>query len=223
MANKKNDTRTSIDELNDSLSSIEQHVEKNKKIVTWSVVGILVIAAIILGYIYGIKNPNEEKATAEISKADMELTANNDSIALAQYEAIANAYGNDAGNRAALQAAILLYKQGKYEEAIKYLDKFDTSSEILSSSAVSLKGDCLVNLKKYDEAVSAFDKATKLTGNNPLLAPVYMMKKATVLREQKNFEAELKVYETIKKSYQEYINSYRIDIDKYIERAKNSK
>ena len=49
-----------------------------------------------------------------------------------------------------------------------------------------------------------------------------MMKKATVLRELKNFAEEAKVYETIKKDYPEFTNSYRIDIDKYIERAKNS-
>ena len=222
MANKKNETRTSIDELNDSLSSIEQHVENNKKIVTWSVVGVLAIAAIIVGYIYGIKNPNAQKASDAIAKADMELAAGQDSLALAKYVEVAGEYSNASGNRAAIEAAILLYKQGKYEEAIKYIDDFSTSSEILAPSAASLKGDCLVNLQTYEEAVKAYDKAISLADGNAIYAPVFMMKKATVLRELKNFAEEAKVYETIKKDYPEFTNSYRIDIDKYIERAKNS-
>ncbi len=47
-----------------------------------------------------------------------------------------------------------------------------------------------------------------------------MLKKATVLREQKDYKAELKVLEAIKAKYPNYGNAYRLDIDKYIARAK---
>ena len=62
MAKKVNETRTSIEELNESLSGIEKKVEDNKKMIVWVVAAIIAIAAIILGYIYLIQNPNLEKA-----------------------------------------------------------------------------------------------------------------------------------------------------------------
>jgi hypothetical protein len=41
-----------------------------------------------------------------------------------------------------------------------------------------------------------------------------------VLREQKDYKAELQVLETIKDKYPDYTSAYRLDIDKYIARAK---
>ena len=47
---KSTQTRTSIDELNENLSSIEQKVENNKKIIIYAATAIVIIAAIIFGY-----------------------------------------------------------------------------------------------------------------------------------------------------------------------------
>ena len=51
---KKETTRTSIDELNESLSSFEQKVENNKKYIYWITGAIVAVALIVLGYVYGI-------------------------------------------------------------------------------------------------------------------------------------------------------------------------
>ena len=76
MANKEN-TRTSIEELNESLSSIEQKVENNKNYIYWVCGIIVVIAAAIMIYIYGVRNPGIESAKNEISQADMLLAQGN--------------------------------------------------------------------------------------------------------------------------------------------------
>ena len=47
---KSTQTRTSIDELNENLSSIEQKVENNKKIIIYAATAIVIIAAIILNH-----------------------------------------------------------------------------------------------------------------------------------------------------------------------------
>ena len=47
-----------------------------------------------------------------------------------------------------------------------------------------------------------------------------MIKKAVVYREQKNFKAEAEIYQTIKDNYPEFSASYRIDVEKYLVRAK---
>ena len=220
MAKKVNETRTSIEELNESLSSIEQKVESNKKMIIWAVSAIVAIAVLILGYVYLIQNPNIEKAKEEIAKADKELALGQDSIALNQYMAVADNYSNNAANRAGLNAAIILYQDGKYEEAIKYLNKFDAAGTIVGPASQALLGDCYVNLQKYDEAIKYFDKAISLSNDNALYTPLFILKKATVLREQQKYAEEAKALETIKTKYPEFTLSYQVDIEKYLERAK---
>ncbi|MCF0186656.1 MAG: hypothetical protein HUJ98_09255 [Bacteroidaceae bacterium] len=219
----KKETRTSIEELNESLSSIEQKVENNKKIIVWALAAIVVVAAVIMGYIYGIRNPNLQNAKNEIGAADIEMFMGNDSVALAKYEAVASNYSNSPANRANLNAAIILYQKGKYNEAIEYLKKFDPEGVLVGPASQSLLGDCFVNLKMYDEAVSSFDKAISLSDNNELYTPLFILKKATVLRELKKYDEEVKAYETIKNDYPSFTMNYQIDIDKYLERAKLSK
>ena len=103
MANNKKDVHTSIDELNETLTSVEQHVENNKKIIIWSLAGIVAVAAVILLYYYGIYAPNKKASSDAISKADIELAMGNDSTALAQYMQVADEFSGAQADRAALQ------------------------------------------------------------------------------------------------------------------------
>ena len=101
MAKKDNqNARTSLEEFNDSLSSIEQKVEENKKYVYWTGGAVLAIVVLALIYIYGFRNPGIKNAKEDISKADMELFQGNDSLALKDYEKVAGEYSNSASNRA---------------------------------------------------------------------------------------------------------------------------
>ena len=215
---KTQETRTSIDELNESLSGLEQRVEQNKKSVIWYAVALLVVIGLGLGYYYGKKSAKED-AGEMIGKADIELMQGNDSVALAQYQAVAAEYSNGVANRANLNAAILLYQKGKYEEALKAVENYDVEEELVGAASQSLKGDCLVNLKKYDEAVAAYDEAISVANGNELYAPVFMMKKATVLSAQQKYSDAAAIYQNIKDNYSKYVNAYRVNIDKYIDRA----
>ncbi len=215
---KKQETRTSIDELNESLSGLEQRVEQNKKSVIWYAVALLVVIGLGLGYYYGKKSAKED-AGEMIGKADIELMQGNDSVALAQYQAVAAEYSNGVANRANLNAAILLYQKGNYEEALKAVENYDVEEELVGAASQSLKGDCLVNLKKYDEAVAAYDEAISVANGNELYAPVFMMKKATVLSAQQKYSDAAAIYQNIKDNYSKYVNAYRVNIDKYIDRA----
>lgn len=220
MAKDKNtETRTAVDDLNDSLTGIEQKVQNNQKFIMWACIVVAAVVALVLLYFYGIRKPGIEAANNAIGQADIELAQGNDSIALAQYKQVAEEYGYDAGNRAALNAAILLYQQGKYDEALSYLKDYKANEEIIGASAKSLEGDCYVNLKKYPEAIDCFKEAAKISNKNPYYTPVFLMKEATVERELKNYKAEAELYRTIKEEYPQYAASMQIDFDKYITRA----
>ena len=158
MAKKKNqETRTKLEEINDSLSGIEQKFEQHKNVIYWAVMAVLVIALLIWGYFKFIYGPNLEKANNELIKADTELIMNQDSVAaLKAYEKIAKNYSNDAGNVAKLKAATILYAQGKNKEALNYLEDYSPKGKIVGPASQSLLGDCYVNAKQLDKAVAAY-------------------------------------------------------------------
>ena len=220
MANNKKDVHTSIDELNETLTSVEQHVENNKKIIIWSLAGIVAVAAVILLYYYGIYAPNKKASSDAISKADIELAMGNDSTALAQYMQVADEFSGAQADRAALQSAIILYQKGKFEEAVKYLDDASFDENLVAPAAASLKGDCYVNLNNLDKAISCYDKAIKSSNDNALYAPLFMLKKATVLNEQSKIADALAIYEAIQSKYPTFTRAYDVNIDGLIARAK---
>lgn len=220
MANNKKDVHTSIDELNETLTSVEQHVENNKKIIIWSLAGIVAVAAVILLYYYGIYAPNKKASSDAISKADIELAMGNDSTALAQYMQVADEFSGAQADRAALQSAIILYQKGKFEEAVKYLDDASFDENLVAPAAASLKGDCYVNLNNLDKAISCYDKAIKSSNDNSLYTPLFMLKKATVLNEQSKIADALAIYEAIQSKYPTFTRAYDVNIDGLIARAK---
>ena len=220
MANNKKDVHTSIDELNETLTSVEQHVENNKKIIIWSLAGIVAVAAVILLYYYGIYVPNKKASSDAISKADIELAMGNDSTALAQYMQVADEFSGAQADRAALQSAIILYQKGKFEEAVKYLDDASFDENLVAPAAASLKGDCYVNLNNLDKAISCYDKAIKSSNDNALYTPLFMLKKATVLNEQSKIADALAIYEAIQSKYPTFTRAYDVNIDGLIARAK---
>lgn len=221
MANQQNnEQQNGIDQLNDRLTSMEQRVQNNQKTIMWACVAVAAVVCIILFYIYGIRKPGIEAANNAIGQADITLATGNDSLALQQYKQVADDYGYDAGNRAKLNAAILLYQQGDYEEALNYLKSYKTTESIIGASSLSLMGDCYVNLKKYNEALDCYKKAVNTSDNNPYYTPLFLMKEATVQRELKNYKAEAELYTQIKVDYPQYAGNLQFDLDKYIARAK---
>lgn len=205
--------------------------KKTVKTVTYACIAVVVIAAIALGW-YALDRHNSKKADDAIGAADIEYlapalfgTPGNDSIALDKYKAAAEA-GHKSGDRAALQAAILLYQDKNYEEALKYLDKASSSSSIIEAGRLSLMGDCYANLGELDKAKSAFQKAYRAADKNPQVAPYILVKEANIYRELKDYKAEYEAYETVIYQYPAYyaqlVKNSRIDLRKYAERAKAS-
>jgi tetratricopeptide (TPR) repeat protein len=186
--------------------------QKSKKIVTWSLIGVAIVL-VIGGLIYWMHSSGESKANDAIGAADLEM---NDSIKFAMYKKIADDGSYKANERAKLMVAIKYYQDGKYNEALSYLDKASVGSDIIQTGAYSLKGDCYANLNKLDDALDCFKKALSEADNNPQLVPFILFKEANIYRAQKKYSDELDVLTTIRQDYPGYIN----DIDKYYERAK---
>ena len=219
MAKKQNQAaRTTLEEVNESLTSAAQRIEDNKKYISWALAAIAVIALLAGGYIF-LHNKNLQEAKTKIGDADIALLQGNTDEALKEYEKVADAYGNKTGERAHLNAAILLYEKGEYEKAAKHLEEFSPDGNLIGPASQSLLGDCYVNLKKLYKALACYDKAISLANGNEVYAPAFMIKKATVLHEQKKFADEAAIYQTIKDQYPIYCQQNGFSVDKYLERA----
>lgn len=215
----ESETRTTLDDINDQLTGLEQKVQNNQKKIMWGIVALLAVVCLVLIWFYAIRQPGIEAADNAVGQADITATLGNDSLALVQYKNVADNYGYDAGNRAALNAAILLYNKKEYQEAINYLKKYSLKEAIIGASSQSLMGDCYVNLKEYEKAIDCFRKAVKISDNNPYYTPLFLMKEATVQRELKNYKAEAKLYKEINEEYPQFAPTNGMDIEKYLKRA----
>ena len=219
MAKKQNQSaRTTLEEVNESLTSAAQRIEDNKKYINWALIAIAVLAVIAGGLIW-LHNKNLAESKEEIGKADIALLQGNEEDALKNYEKVADEFSNITGDRAHLNAAILLYQKGEYEKAAKHLEDFTAAGNLIGPASQSLLGDCYVNMMKLDKALSAFDQAIKLANGNEVYAPAFMIKKATVLHEQKKYAEEAAIYQEIKDKYYVYTQQNRFNVDKYLERA----
>lgn len=212
-------TETGLDNLNDSLTSMTAKVQDNKKIITICSLVVLAIVVVILAYVYFFRGSGIEKGNDAIGTADLTLAQGNDSLALVQYQAVAKEYGHDAGNRAALQAAILLYQKADYQGALKALEDYDAKEDIIGPAAYSLKGDCYVNLDKLAEAEPCYREAISKSDKNPAYTPFFMLKLARVYAAQNRHADEAALYKQILTDYPQYGQANNIDIEKLYDRA----
>lgn len=193
--------------------------KRNKKIFIYSAIGIGVVG-VVLAIVFTVRHFGSKAQDEAIGKADIAYLTANDSVsqakAMEQYKAVADAGSYDANERAQLYVAADFYQKGKYKEALEYLDKPSVSSDIIEAAIYSLKGDCHVNLKEYDEAFENYDEAIESADNNPVLTPFILKKKANLYHEQKKYGEEFECYETIRRDFPGAIP----EVEKYYERAK---
>lgn len=198
-----------------------KNAKKARSIMMWASIVVALIVLGILLYIFAYRQPAIKKGDEAIAPADrVALFEDNDSTALAMYEAVANEQGFGAGNRATLEVAIRQYEKGDYAKALEYINKYDASDNVVGALAYGLKGDCLVNLDKYGDAVKAFNKAIKQADNNPQLVPYFMTKKAVVLCAQEKYGDAAKIYSEIETKYptfaaQNHTESRRIQAEAF--------
>ena len=142
---------------------------------------------------------------------------NGDSTGYAGFVKLADEFsGTDAGNLANAYAGICYAQLGKYEDAIKFLDKFSADDYFVAPAIIGTLGNCYAQVGQLDKAAATLLKAAD-KANSVSLSPIYLLQAGQILEKQgKNAEA-VEAYKQIKTKY---ANSYQaMDIDKYIERA----
>ena len=200
---------------------------------------VLLVAA--LGYV-GFNRlylePQQKEAAAEMFMAEKFFAKDSFELALrgagsfSGFEDVASDYSmTDAGNLANYYAGICHLQMGSnakdqtsrenhFEEAIDYLKKFSTSSDVLGPLSLGGIGDAMSELGQYEEAAPYYEKAARAS-ENEFTAPIYLKKAGIIYEELGQFDKAVTVYNTIKSKYPE--SEVGSSIEKYISRATNHK
>lgn len=224
MAKKDKNQATGIENIEGALSRTELFIENNYKTL---LIILVVIAAIVLGYLYYTRMylPEKQvKATTEMYMAEQYFAKDSFNLALngdGNYEGflyIIDEYsGTKSGNLAVYYTGICYLNMGQYEDAITYLEDFASEDKVLSAVAKGATGDAYMELGDQAKAVALYiEAATKNV--NDFSSPVYRMKAARTYEIMGNYAEAVKQYEIIEKDFKETIEGK--SVAKYLHQAK---
>lgn len=231
MSKKKQETEKTeetFQAVEQTLSKSEQYIERNQKIVSWVLVGILGIFAIYLGYNRFIVEPNKVDAAEEIiyaqqafEKDSFNLALNGDGEEFYGFAYIADTYSSTPmGQLAYYYAGICSMKEGDFESAIEYMSNYSGDDIMTAPLSKGIIGDANLELGNIDEAYSAYIEAAEMN-ENTITAPYYLKKAGMVAEMKGDYTKALEFYQRIKKEFKN--SRFAQDIDKSIGRAKAQK
>jgi tetratricopeptide (TPR) repeat protein len=146
------------------------------------------------------------------------MALNGDSANFKGFAKLADEYSStQAGNLANLYAGLCYAKLDKWEDAVKYLEKYDgADDQMISPAAEGALGNAYAHLNQLDNAVSHLKKAAEKADNNSL-SPTFLIQAGEILESQGKNDEALKLYQTVKEKYFNSMASQTIDA--YIERV----
>ena len=211
--------------MEETLNKSEAFFLKYKKAIIAAVVAIVVIIGGAVLYKTYISEPNEQKASTAIAKGQEYFAQGlfaqalaGDSTGFKGFAKLADEYSStDAGNLANLYAGLCNAQLGKWDEAAKYLEKYDgADDQMISPVAEGALGNVYAHLNQLDKAVSHLKKAAEKADNNSL-SPTFLVQAGEILESQGKADEALKLYKQVK---EKYFNSMMYSrIDEYIERV----
>lgn len=222
MADKKQ-TQDPLD-LEVAMSSSEAFIIKYKNKFLAGIAAIVIVVGGVLGYQHFIAEPNEKKASEALFKGEQyfmadnyEFALNGDSLGYEGFLKVADEFsGTDAGQLANAYAGICYAQLGQYENAVKFLDKFNADDQLVSPALMGTLGNCYAQLGQLDKGAATLMKAAD-KADSQALSPIYLIQAGQIYEKLGKKSEALSAYQTVK---DKFFNSYHaMEIDKYIERA----
>ena len=180
--------------LGSAMNKTELFFENHAKTLSYALLGLIVLAALVFGYRSLVVAPRAEKAAALIAEAqyrfetenpDFELALAGDANGAGFLEVIEKYGSTPSGNLAKHYAGICYLQTGDLEQAAAYLAKYSTvkglPGALINAQNYGLQGDVAVEQGDYARAVKFYDKAVKAADNN-LTAPMYLRKAGLAAR-----------------------------------------
>jgi tetratricopeptide (TPR) repeat protein len=188
--------------------SAEELIEKYKKP---ALVGLAVVVALVGAFAFYKYNQSQNNTAAQSEMYQAVFYFEQDSLELALkgvpakeikgLQEIADEYaGSQGGKLAAFYTGVIYLKQGKFQDAIDYLDKFDTNEGIMQARAWCLMGDAYTELEDNENAVKYYKKASEYKENEQL-TPSYLMKLGLAYELKSEWKEAAATYEKVITDY----------------------
>jgi len=207
-----------------STSNLKQQFKDNKQLrmITYAVVGVLVILLGYLAYRQFVFVPKNDKSKGAYYEGLNYASKDSTDKAIETLEPVVKKYdGTIGGENAQFVLGRQYMEKGNFKKALTTLEGVNVSDTYVKVYAIGLQGDCYSEMGKYQEAFDKYVKAAE-TNENEKTSPEFLFKAAQVAEvELKDFEKATELYEKIRDNYSVYAGQKQID--KYIAKTKNTK
>ena len=206
MADKKQVTETDHNEA--VIAKAKDFWTRNQKMIM--IASTVVIVAVIgyYGYNNYIQKPKEEKALDAIFKAEeyyrmdsVQKALNGDGLNLGFVKVVDKYGGTKMGNLARFYAGDCYLRTGNFNNAVKYLSDFSTSSKPIQARAYKLLGDAYAELGKNDEAISNYKKAGHYFTDDNVNSAEYLFYAAALAEKTGKTKEAIELYKELKDKF----------------------
>ena len=210
----------SIIESTEGLSSLEKIAlayENKKKTINTVVIAIALAVAGFFAYKYLVQQPNEEKASVAMMRAEQMFSIDSVNLALngdaqnAGFLKIINKFdGTASANVAHFYAGSCYMKMGDYANAIKQLKAFDAKGTVLEHAKSGLLGDAYMENKDIKNAIENFNAAT-VDADDDVYTPMYLQRLAIAYEKNNQVEDAKKAYIRIRDEFPRSFQSREVE------------
>lgn len=191
-------------------SSFEGFWKKNGKKVSYALLAVVAIVGGYFAYNHFVKGPENEKAGAAMWKAESNFRI--DSFALALngdgtaanpgfLKVISKYSGTKSANLSKFYAGACYLQTGDFNNAVKYLNDYSSTSEVLNVRVYGLLGDAYSELGKKDQAIENYKKAGKAFKDDTYNSSEYLFRAAILLTDMNKNADAIALLKDIKKQY----------------------
>ena len=194
---------------------------KNFKIGTYAIGGILALGLLYFLYRQFIWMPSNEKSNDGWWVAMNYIAKDSTDQAIKSLEPFVKSYDGKTGGEVGQYLLATQYmKKGEFKKALENLEGVDLDDTYISVFSVGLQGDCYSEMKNYDKALELYLEAADYQ-DNEMTTPMYLFKAGLVADKLKKFEDATTFYTRIQDDYPAYASQKTIE--KYIARSSSNK
>ena len=197
--------------------------DKYGKQLSYALVAIIVLVGGFFAYRNLVSEPNEKQASEAMFRAEeyyrmdsARLALNGDQVNPGFLKIISKYGSTKSGKLAKFMAGSCYLKLGDFNNAVKDLQDFSTSDELLQERAYGLLGDAYSEQNKKEEAAEQYKKAGTYFEKDELFSPEYLFRSGYLYESMGKTQDAIAVYKMIKDKYP--ASQRGAEIDKYLAR-----